>query len=145
MRSLFIFAVLLLCGCASDPLLDVKGNRNEDPAYPHTSREYELVCRAAIAAQFNRPLNIIRADPRYEDGPTGPIVTMRYIRPDDNTMWVNRAFLRGNQVVWATETGRWRVDARDEVITYEINRASKQLTIRITYGPGSVSENTFEL
>lgn len=49
------------------------------------------------------------------------VVHFYYTRKNDGTKWSYRCKLDGARIIWASDTGRWRNDPRDEVISYRIN------------------------
>lgn len=140
MRHLLTIAIALLSltGCATN-------KRAVDSANPVTVREYERICRGAIAAVAGKSIDIVGADPRHEDGPVGPIVALSYIRESDRTEWRYRCFLDGDRVIWAANGGRWRNDPRDEIISFALNRPEGSFVIRQRFSDGSISEKTFSL
>lgn len=97
------------------------------------------VCRATIAAVMGHDPTIVKIS-RTEDG----VVYLVYVRPTDGTRWESRCRVSGNRVTWASLTGRWREDPRDERITFEV-RSSGSLVIRQAFPDGSSSEKNYAL
>ena len=95
------------------------------------------ICRATIAALMGRNPKIIKVD--KEDA---GIVHVSYIRPDDGTLWEQRCRLEGARVLWATRSGRWRDDPRDETVTYSVNGQTLSITTKYTDGSGSTKTYT---
>lgn len=140
MRHLLTIAIALLAltGCATN-------SRAVAAALPATVREYEMICRGAIAALASKSIDGVKAEPKHEDGPVGPIVALSYIRESDRTEWRYRCFLDGDRVIWSANGGRWRNDPRDETISFALNRQDGSFVIRQRFSDGSISEKTFSL
>lgn len=97
------------------------------------------VCRAAIAVLMAQPVGIIRAD-RVE----GAVPFVSYHRPSDGTLWSNKCKLEGSRIIWASADGRWRdIPGADEVLTFQIDRGTRALTIRQQFPDGSGTTDTF--
>lgn len=96
----------------------------------------EQVCRATIGAIMGRDPKIIRVDQTRGDD-----IYVSYIRSDDLTEWYHRCRIDITRVYWATASGRWRVDPRDEVITYATTPTT--LTIHQKFNDGSSSTKSF--
>jgi hypothetical protein len=116
--------------------------KNFRPATVPTAPEakgvtHHQICRAAVAALMGRDPSIVQIT-REQDG----IIYLAYTRPTDGTRWENRCRIVGNRVNWATLTGRWRDDHRDERVTYEVKPAGG-VVIRQTFTDGSISEKSF--
>jgi hypothetical protein len=94
------------------------------------------ICRATIGAIMGRDPKIIKAD-KVDAG----VVYVSYIRPSDGTAWNQRCMFNGARVIWATETGRWRADPADEVISYAATQTT--LTIQQKFTDGSMSSNSY--
>lgn len=94
------------------------------------------ICRAAIGAIMGRDPKIIKVD-KVEAG----TVYVGYIRPTDGSAWNQRCMFNGTRVIWATETGRWRDDPADEVISYAATQTT--LTIQQKFSDGSSSSKTY--
>lgn len=94
------------------------------------------ICRATIGALMGRDPKIIKVD-KVDAG----VVYVRYIRPTDGTTWNQRCRFNGTRVIWATETGRWRVDPADEVINYAATQTT--LSIEQKFSDGSSSSKTY--
>ena len=108
--------------------------------------ELGRVCRATIAALMGRDPSIIQVDRL-----SGGIAYTSYSRPSDGSIWKNRCRVEGDRVIWSavdlngpgTGPGRWRTHPLDETITYTIDGA--QVSIKMTYSDGSVSEKTYSV
>jgi hypothetical protein len=96
------------------------------------------LCRATIAAVMGSPIDIIRPD-----SGDGSVVHTVYGR-GDGTVWRNKCKFTGNSIVWAARDGRWR-DRRDwdEAIAYEVDAATRWLTLTLSYPDGSAGKKTF--
>ena len=71
------------------------------------------------------------------------VVYLSYVRSDDQTRWPYRCKLQGSKVLWATETGRWRSDPEDSVITFTIS--GNTLKVVDQFGDGSANSESFVL
>jgi hypothetical protein len=94
-----------------------------------------MICKAAMAVLFQHSPSIIRVK-READ-----VVYLTYVRPSDGTKWTNRCVASNGSVMWASETGRWRFDPRDEVLSYEVS--STGIKIVAKYTDGSVEQRAF--
>jgi hypothetical protein len=86
-------------------------------------------------------------DPRSERivKTEGETTYLRYVRPNDKTVWLTRCRVEGSGVNWASKPGgRWRTDPRDEAVTYEVDSTGKQLTITEHYSDGSANVKSFK-
>jgi hypothetical protein len=104
-----------------------------------TSFEPEAICRTAIASIMDRDPKLVRVTLV-----AGDVLFLSYVRPIDNFVWNYRCKIQGNRVVWASEPGRWREDAKDDKIFFEVVGGGKQLRIIEDHGDGSVSKELFE-
>ncbi len=99
----------------------------------------KAICRTAIAAITGRDLKLFQAaDAR--DG----VVALTYARPFDNFVWAYHCRLEGNRVIWADEPGRWRQEAKDDKIFFEIVGDGAQLRIIKTPVRGPTTEELFD-
>jgi hypothetical protein len=94
------------------------------PVAAEPAFDARAICRTAIAAITGRDLKLFQA----ADAPDG-VVALTYARPFDNFVWAYHCRLEGNRVVWADEPGRWRQEAKDDKILFEIVGAGEQLRI----------------
>ena len=94
------------------------------------------ICRATIGAIMGRDPKIIKMDKAEAD-----VIHVSYIRANDGTAWNQRCRIQGMKVIWATETGRWRDDPLDEVISYTVTPTT--LTIRQKFSDGSSSAQSY--
>jgi hypothetical protein len=99
-------------------------------AYADAGADQRKVCKAAIAAIMGRDPAIISTK-----GPSGGIVHLEYIRPDDKTRWAYRCRLEGNRVLWASPTGRWMDKDMDGKVTY--SAGAQGVTIHQSFSDGS--------
>src|SRR6478752_9389396 len=97
------------------------------------------ICRTAIAAITGRDLKLFQAT----DAPDG-VVALTYARPFDNFVWAYHCRLEGNRVIWADEPGRWRQEAKDDRIFFEVVGAGAQLRIIRNPVKGSSTEEVFD-
>lgn len=93
------------------------------------------ICKAGIAFLFGQDPSIIRID-RTD----GIIVSLSYRRPSDNSTWVNRCYVAGDRIKWATDRGRWR---NEDEISYRVNDKQKTLTVYQVFSDGSRSLKTY--
>ena len=101
--------------------------------------EAKAICRAALASITGRDLKLFQA----ADAPDGTIA-LTYARPFDNFVWAYHCRLEGNRVIWADEPGRWRQDARDEKISFEVTGSGAQLRITRTPANGAATQEVFD-
>jgi hypothetical protein len=97
------------------------------------------ICRTAIAAITGRDLKLFQAT----DAPDG-VVALTFARPFDNFVWAYHCRLEGNRVIWADEPGRWRQEARDDKIFFEIIGSGAQLRIVKSRADGSTIQELFD-
>ena len=70
------------------------------------------ICKAVIATVMNQHPSIMSGHMK------GLIPYVRYNRPNDGTLWRYKCQINGGDVVWASQTGRWRYE---DFISYEIH------------------------
>jgi len=109
------------------------------PASAEASFDTKAICRAAMAAITGRDLKLFQA----ADAPDGTIA-LTYARPFDNFVWAYHCRLEGSRVIWADEPGRWRQDAKDERIGFEVVGAGAQLRITKTPVHGAATQELFD-
>lgn len=105
-----------------------------EPAY-----EAKAICRAALATITGRDLKLFQA----ADAPDGTIA-LTYARPFDNFVWAYHCRLEGGRVIWADEPGRWRQDAKDDKISFEVVGNGAQLRITKTPVKGPATQELFD-
>jgi hypothetical protein len=105
-----------------------------EPAY-----EAKAICRAALASITGRDLKLFQT----VDAPDGTIA-LTYARPFDNFVWAYHCRLEGNRVIWADEPGRWRQDAKDDKISFEVVGSGAQLRITKTPVNGPATQELFD-
>ena len=105
-----------------------------EPAY-----EAKAICRAALAMITARDLKLFQA----ADAPDGTIA-LTYARPFDNFVWAYHCRLEGDRVIWADEPGRWRQDAKDDKISFEVVGNGAQLRITKTPVKGPATQELFD-
>jgi hypothetical protein len=109
------------------------------PASADQLFDARAICRTAIAAITGRDLKLFQA--AY--APDG-VVALTYVRPFDNFVWAYHCRLEGNRVIWADEPGRWRQDARDDMISFETIGSGAQLRITKTPASGAATHEVFD-
>jgi hypothetical protein len=109
------------------------------PASAEPSFDPPAICRTAIAAIMDR-------DPKLMQTRTTPdgVVMLTYARPIDNFVWAYRCRLEGNRVVWANEPGRWRDNAEDDKIFFEVVGTGTQLRIIDNHANGTTTRELFD-
>jgi hypothetical protein len=115
-------------------LLASLSTASADPAF-----DTKAICRAAMAAITGRDLKLFQA----ADAPDGTIA-LTYARPFDNFVWAYHCRLEGSRVIWADEPGRWRQDAKDERIGFEVVGSGAQLRITKTPVSGASTQELFD-
>lgn len=87
------------------------------------------ICKAGIGMLMGR-------DPKTMSitGTAVGVVSLNYTRPSDGSRWAYRCKVEGPRIMWASDTGRWRDDPRDEQLLYSIVGDSIEVTERL---PGS--------
>ena len=109
------------------------------PAFAEGTFDARAICRTAIAAITGRDLKLFQATA----APDG-VVALTYARPFDNFVWAYHCRLEGNRVIWADEPGRWRQEARDDKIFFEIVDAGAQLRIIKNPVNGPATQELFD-
>jgi hypothetical protein len=99
----------------------------------------EAICRTAIAAVMGRDPKLVQVT-RID----GDILFLSYVRPIDNFVWDYRCKIEGNRVVWASEPGRWRDNAKDGKVFFEVIEDGKQLQIMEDHSDGSRTKELFD-
>ena len=101
--------------------------------------EAKTICRAALAMITGRDLKLFQA----ADAPDGTIA-LTYARAFDNFVWAYHCRLEGDRVIWADEPGRWRQDAKDDKISFEVVGPGAQLRITRTPASGLATHELFD-
>lgn len=96
------------------------------------------VCKATIATLFGKNPITINID-TVKNG----IVNLSYIRKNDSKRWGYRCKVKGNSVIWASETGRWRTHRLDPKIIYKKN--GENIMIEEKYSDGSKTIETYNM
>jgi hypothetical protein len=111
------------------------------PASADQPFDTKAICRTAIAAITGRDVKLFQAT----DAPEGDgVIALTYARPFDNFVWAYHCRLEGNRVIWADEPGRWRQEAKDDKITFEIIGDGAQLRITKTPVRGPATQELFD-
>ena len=101
--------------------------------------EPEAICRTAIASIKDRDpklLKVVRT--------AGNVFFLTYTRPIDNFIWTYRCRIEDSSVVWASEPGRWRNEAKDDKISFEVIDAGAHLRIIATRPNGATRKQLFD-
>ena len=109
------------------------------PASAEPAFDARAICRTAIAAITGRDLKLFQATA----APDG-VVALTYARPFDNFVWAYHCRLDGNRVIWADEPGRWRQEAKDDKIFFEVIGAGAQLRIIKNPVNGPATQELFD-
>jgi hypothetical protein len=109
------------------------------PTSAEPSFEPRAICRTAIAAIMDRDPKLVQTSA----APDG-VVLLTYVRPIDNFIWAYRCRVQDNRVIWANDPGRWREDALDDKIFYEILGAGTQLRIIENHVDGTTTKQVYD-
>ena len=113
------------------------GNLVSSSARSETIIPKSFIAKCAIASLMGRSPKIMKSE--LIDG----IYYTTYVRSDDNSTWNNKVkFIGENQLLWASEPGRWRDNELDEKIYW--SEDGSQVTITTVYSDNSKSENAFK-
>jgi hypothetical protein len=99
----------------------------------------EAICRTAIASITGRDPKIVQVT-----RVAGDVLFLSYVRPIDNFVWAYRCKIQGNRVIWASDPGRWREDAKDSKVFFEIVGGSQQLRILENHHDGAITKELFD-
>ena len=113
--------------------------RRDSAAFAEPAFDARAICRTAIAAITGRDLKLFQAT----DAPDG-VVALTYARPFDNFVWAYHCRLDGNRVIWADEPGRWRQEAKDDKILFEVVGDGAQLRIIKNPVKGAATQELFD-
>lgn len=94
------------------------------------------ICKAGIAKIMGRDPAVIKIDRAK-----GETIYLSYIRQDDKTKWKYKCKLNGTQILWGSDTGRWRTHAMDSKVRYKIKGTS--ITVTDTFSDGSSSKEVY--
>ena len=101
--------------------------------------ETKAICQTAIAVLMDRDPKVLQAT----DAPDGDVV-LTYARPFDNFVFTYRCKLEGNRVVWADEPGRWRDEAKDAKISFEVAGHDDRIRITVSRAKGPTLQQLFD-
>jgi hypothetical protein len=101
--------------------------------------ETKAICRTAIAVIMDRDPKLVQA----QDAPDG-IVVLTYARPFDNFIFTYRCRIEGDRVVWADDPGRWRDDAKDAKVSFEVAGTGDRLRITVSRNNGPTVQQLFD-
>lgn len=111
------------------------------PASAEPTFDTKAICRTAIASITGRDVKLFQATDALEgDG----VIALTYARPFDNFVWAYHCRLEGNRVIWADEPGRWRQEAKDDKITFEVVGDGARLRIIKTPVNGPATQEVFD-
>jgi len=110
-------------------------------AFAEPAFDARAICRTAIAAITGRDVKLFQATDAPEGG---GVIALTYARPFDNFVWAYHCRLEGSRVIWADEPGRWRQEARDDKILFEVVGDGAQLRIIKNPVKGPASQELFD-
>jgi hypothetical protein len=108
-------------------------------AFASPTFETKAICRMAIAVIMNRDPKLVQATDR-----PGGVVVLTYARPFDNFIFTYRCRVEGDRVVWADDPGRWRDDAKDAKVSYEVAGTGDRLRITVSRANGPTVQQLFD-
>jgi hypothetical protein len=139
-RTVFRLACGLIClGLPAVAVRAVETTPGNRAPAAEPSFDPAAICRTAMAAIMDRDLKLMQA----RSAPDG-VVMLTYVRPIDNFVWAYRCRLEGNRVVWANEPGRWREDALDDKVFFEVVGSGAQLRIIENHVDGTTTRQLFD-
>jgi hypothetical protein len=94
------------------------------------------ICKAGIGIVMGRAPAIMKIDRVDFD-----VVYLSYVRADDRTRWTYKCQLKGQEILWGADDGRWRTHPADSVITFAVEGLS--LTVTERFSDGSSNRKTF--
>ena len=115
-------------------LLAVAQAADAGPAF-----ETKAICRMAIAVVMERDPRLVQARD-LADG----VVILTYTRPFDNFIFSYRCRIEGDLVVWADDPGRWRDDAGDARVSFEVDGGGDRLRIIVSRANGPTRQQLFD-
>lgn len=101
--------------------------------------ETKAICRTAIAVLMDRDPKSLQTS----DAPDG-VVVLTYARPFDNFVFTYRCKLEGDRVVWADEPGRWRDEAKDARVSFEVTASGDRIRITVSRANGATLQQLFD-
>jgi hypothetical protein len=101
--------------------------------------ETKAICRTAIAVLMDRDPKALQASDA-----TDGVVVLTYARPFDNFVFTYRCKLEGERVVWADEPGRWRDEAKDARVSFEVVGTGDRLHITVSRANGPTLQQHFD-
>lgn len=115
-------------------LLAVTPALSASPAF-----ETKTICRTAIAVVMDRDPKTLQTS----DAPDG-VVVLTYARPFDNFVFTYRCKLEGDRVVWADDPGRWRDEAKDAKVSFEVTGHDDRIRITVSRANGATLQQLFD-
>jgi hypothetical protein len=110
------------------------GSASAEPLFDTTA-----ICRTAIASITGRDPKAIQTTRNAE----GELL-LTYARPFDNFVWTYRCRIEGNRITWGDEPGRWREQAGDNKVYFEIVGTGTQLRIIVDHVDGSSTNESYD-
>jgi len=101
--------------------------------------ETKAICRMAIAVVMERDPKLVQARD-LADG----VVALNYTRPFDNFIFSYRCRIEGERIVWADDPGRWRDDAGDARVSFEVDGGGDRLRIIVSRANGPTRQQLFD-
>ncbi len=96
------------------------------------------ICKAGIAKVMGRNPAIIKIDLVASDA-----IYLSYVREEDQSKWKYKCKLEGNQIIWGSDTGRWRTHPLDSKVTFKVHGNS--IIVTDSFSDGSSSSETYSL
>ena len=135
--AVLLATVVFLSGCGDSSVpteSNVEKPKQQSPSAKYSDAE---ICKGVIAAVMGRDPSIITASSGSDN-----VVALSYKRESDGTNWNYRCKVNGSVALWASDTGRWRNDPADSIITLSL-ADNEDLLVTETYGDGSSSKSEF--
>ncbi|MEZ8081903.1 hypothetical protein [Enterovibrio norvegicus] len=104
-------------------------DNSERPNITLSDTDKITLCKSYIANIFHRQPSVYSHYKTDEEG----LIYVRFIRPNDGTLWVNRCKITSENMLWSTylkddkKWGRWRVEDKANLTEYEPNRAEYEI------------------
>jgi len=70
-------------------------------------------------------------------------IYLSYIRASDYKIFSYKCKIKGNRIIWASATGRWRSHASDSIITFTIEE--NIIIVKDKFSDGSENKEIFTL
>ncbi|WP_407332523.1 hypothetical protein [Enterovibrio sp. 27052020O] len=102
----------------------------------------EQICRASLAAIKGKSPTIVVVDKKTIEAETElDVFHISYKRPDDGKKWSYRCKVDKKRAVWAQGDGRWRDQAQDPTVRFNIDGDDIQILETFPDGSAATSVN----